>query len=87
VGWFGGGSKDERETARLLLEASRLKALSRFQEREDIRAWIGELLVEVSDESDLTLSSLVATPLGDIVWSLLADEAFLYEERVQKLKP
>jgi Type IV secretion-system coupling protein DNA-binding domain len=84
VGWFGGGSKDERETARLLLEANRLKAESYFQDREDIRAWIGELLLEVSDESDLTLSSLVATPLGDIVWSLLADEAFLYEERDQE---
>jgi Type IV secretion-system coupling protein DNA-binding domain len=78
VSWFG--AKDERETARLLTEAKRLKAASKFQSREDVRDFIIDLLVEVCDESDLCLSALVAQPLGNIVWRLLDAEAFLFDD-------
>lgn len=80
MGWFGRQSKDQRETARLLITARRLKAASRFQSRDDVREWIIELLVEVCDESDLCLSALVAEPLGNIVWRLLEREAFLFDD-------
>jgi Type IV secretion-system coupling protein DNA-binding domain len=80
MGFFGGKSKDEKENARLLAEAKRLKAVSRFQSRYDVRDWIIELLVEVCDESDLCLSALVAEPLGNIVWRLLEREAFLFDD-------
>ncbi len=78
MAWFG--SKDEKETARLLSEAKRLKATSRFQSRSDVRNWIIDLLVEVCDESNLCLSALVAEPLGNIVWRLLEREAFLFDD-------
>ncbi len=71
MAWFGGQSKDEQETARLLAQAKRLKAVSRFQSHDDVRDWIIDLLVEVCDEGDLCLLALVAQPLGDIVWRLL----------------
>jgi Type IV secretion-system coupling protein DNA-binding domain len=80
MGWFSGQSTDEQETARLLSEAKRLKAASRFQSRDDVREWIIDLLVEVCDESDLCLSALVAQPLGNIVWRLLEREAFLFDD-------
>ncbi len=80
MGWFGGQSKDQQETARFLTEAKRLKAASRFQTRDDVRDFIVDLLVEVCDESDLCLSALVAQPLGDIVWRLLEAEAFLFDD-------
>jgi hypothetical protein len=84
VAWFGGQSKDEKETARLLSEAKRLKAVSRFQSRDDVRDWIIDLLVEVCDESDLCLSALVAQPLGNIVWRLLEREAFLFDDDIDR---
>jgi hypothetical protein len=80
MSWFGGQSKDEKETARLIAEAKRLKLSSRFQSKDDVRGWIIDLLVEVCDESDLCLSALVARPLGNIVWRLLEREAFLFDE-------
>jgi Type IV secretion-system coupling protein DNA-binding domain len=80
MGWFGSQSKDEKETARLLADAKRLKAASRFQSRDDVRDWIIDLLVEVCNESDLCLSALVAQPLGNIVWRLLEREAFLFDD-------
>jgi Type IV secretion-system coupling protein DNA-binding domain len=80
--WFDGQSKDQKETARLLAQAKRLKAASRFQSRDDVRDWIIDLLVEVCDESDLCLSALVAQPLGDIVWRLLEREAFLFDDDI-----
>ncbi len=80
MAWFGGQSKDEKETARLLAQAKRLKAASRFQSRDDVRDWVIDLLVEVCDESDLCLSALVAQPLGNIVWRLLEREAFLFDD-------
>lgn len=79
MGWFG-KSNDENETARLLSEAKRQKAASKFQSRDDVRDWIIDLLVEVCDESDLCLSALVAQPLGNIVWGLLEREAFLFDD-------
>ncbi len=82
MAWFGGQSKDEKETARLLSEAKRLKAVSRFQSRDDVRDWIIDLLIEVCDESDLCLSALVAQPLGNIVWRLLEREAFLFNDDI-----
>lgn len=84
MGWFGEKSKDEKETARLLAEAKRLKAASRFQSRDDVRDWIIDLLVEVCDASNLCLSALVAQPLGNIVWRLLEREPFLYEPETAK---
>lgn len=80
MAWFGGQSKDEKETARLITEAKRLKAASAFQSRDDVRDWIIDLLVEVCFETDLCLSALVAQPLGNIVWRLLEREAFLFDE-------
>ena len=80
MGWFGTQSKEEKETARLLSDAKRLKAASRFQSRDDVRDWIIDLLVDVCDESDLCLSALVAQPLGNIVWRLLEREAFLFDD-------
>jgi hypothetical protein len=82
MGWFGGQSKDQQETARLLTEAKRLKAASRFQTRDDVRDFIIDLLVEVCDESDLCLSALVAQPLGNICWRLLEREAFLFDDDI-----
>ena len=82
MAWFGGQSKDEKETARLLADAKRLKAASAFQSRDDVRDWIIDLLVEVCDESDLCLSALVAQPLGNIVWRLLEREAFLFDDDI-----
>jgi Type IV secretion-system coupling protein DNA-binding domain len=82
--WFSGQSKDEKETARLLSEAKRLKAASRFQSRDDVRDWIIDLLVEVCDESDLCLSALVAQPLGNIIWRLLEREPFLDDPDISK---
>jgi hypothetical protein len=79
---FGSQSKDEKETARFLSEAKRLKAGSKFQSRDDVRDWIIDLLVEVCDESDLCLSALVAQPLGNIIWRLLEREAFLWNEEI-----
>jgi Type IV secretion-system coupling protein DNA-binding domain len=78
VAWFI--SKDERETARLLMEAKRLKNLSRFQSQADVREWIIDLLVEVCNESDLCLSAIVAQPLGNICWRLLEREPFLFDD-------
>jgi Type IV secretion-system coupling protein DNA-binding domain len=80
MAWFG--SKDEKETTRLLAQAKRLKATSKFQARDDVRDWIIDLLVEVCDESDLCLSALVAEPLGNIVWHLLEREAFLFDDDI-----
>lgn len=82
MSWFGTQSKDERETARLLSDAKRLKAGSKFQTRDDVRDWIIDLLVEICDESDLCLSALVAQPLGNIVWRLLEREAFLFDDEL-----
>ncbi len=78
MAWFA--SKDEKETARLLAQAKRLKAASRFQSRADVRDWIIDLLVEVCFETDLCLSALVAQPLGNIVWRLLDREAFQFDD-------
>jgi hypothetical protein len=83
MGWFGQGSKDERETEKLLAEAQKLKATSLFQSREDVRIWISALLAEVCDESDLDITALVATPLGNIVWRLLEREAFLFDDDIE----
>jgi Type IV secretion-system coupling protein DNA-binding domain len=77
VGWFA--SKDEKETARLLAQAKRLKAGSKFQTYQDVRDFVIDLLVDVCEASDLCLSALVAEPLGNIVWRLLEREAFLFE--------
>lgn len=71
MSWFGGLSTDQKESARLLTQAKRLKAQSRFQTKDDVRDFIIDLLVEVCAESDLCLSALVAQPLGNIVWRLL----------------
>lgn len=78
MGWFG-KSKDEKETERLVAEAARLKALSRFQSADDAREFVIELLVEVCEESDLCIGSAVAEPLGSIVLHLLSREPFLYD--------
>ena len=82
MAWFGGQSKDEKEIARLLSEAKRLKSASRFQSRDDVRDWIIDLLVEVCDESDLCLSALVTQPLFNIIWRLLEREAFLFDDDI-----
>jgi hypothetical protein len=83
MAWFG-KSKDEKETARLLGEARRLKAISRFQSKDDVREWIIDLLVEVCQESDLCLAAVVAQPLGNIVWRLLEREAFLFDDDIER---
>lgn len=79
MNWFGGKTKDEKETERLILEADRLKSLSLFQSSDDVRNWIIELLTEVCTESDLCITSVVAEPLYSLVRDLLASEPFLYE--------
>jgi hypothetical protein len=78
MGWFG-KSKDEQETSRLLADAKRLKALSRFQSDDDVKSFIIDLLVEVCSESDLCIAAVVAEPLGQIVHTLLRSEPFLYD--------
>lgn len=79
MNWFGSKSKDEKETDKLLAEAERLKAESLFQTPDDVRNWIIELLTEVCTESDLCITSVVATPICELVWNLLSLEPFLYE--------
>jgi hypothetical protein len=76
--WFGGKSKDQRETEKLAAEARRLIEMRHFQADSDVKSWIIDLLVEVCAESDLCLASIIAEPLGDTVWRLLEREAFLY---------
>lgn len=78
MGWFG-KSKDEKETERLLAEAARLKAHSRFQTADDAREFVIDLLIEVCEESDLCVGSAVAEPLGSVVLHLLSREPFLYD--------
>ncbi len=78
MSWFA--PKDDKETAKLLNDAKRLKGMSKFQSRDDVRDWIIDLLVEVCDETDLCLSAIVAQPLGDIIWQLLEREAFLFDD-------
>jgi Type IV secretion-system coupling protein DNA-binding domain len=78
MSWFG-KAKDEKETERLLKEASRLRAASHFQSDAGIRDFIIDLLVEVCDESDLCISAIIAEPLAGIVQRLLSREPFLYD--------
>jgi hypothetical protein len=78
MGWFG-KSKDEKETERLINEASRLRAGSHFQSDGEVSDFIVGLLVEVCDESDLCISADIAEPLAGIVQRLLSREPFLYD--------
>jgi hypothetical protein len=78
MGWFG-KSKDEKETERLIAEASRLRSASHFQSSDDVRDFILELLVEVCEESDLCIGAVIAAPLASIVRQLLFHEPFLYD--------
>jgi hypothetical protein len=76
--WLFGPPKDEQDTARLIAEARGLKAHSRFQSPEANHAFIVDLLVEVCEESDLTLAAIVAEPLGQICLDLFNAEPFAF---------
>ena len=78
MSWFGSLPKDAKETERLLQEVTNLRANSFFQTKEQIHAFLVELLVEVCDESDLCISAIVAQPLGDMCLHLLSEEPFVY---------
>lgn len=74
-----GPPKDEAETARLVAEARRLRAASRFQSTEAERQFIVELLIEACVECDVCLSAPVAQHLGHICLELFKAEAFGFD--------
>jgi hypothetical protein len=77
--WLFGPPKDERETARLIAEARRIKASSRFQSDEARQEFIVELLVEACVERDVCVSAPVALHLGHICLELFKAEAFGFD--------
>jgi len=77
--WLFGPPKDERETARLIAEARRIKATSRFQSGEAGQQFIVELLIEACVECDVCVSAPVAQHLGHICLELFRAEAFGFD--------
>jgi hypothetical protein len=77
--WLFGPPKDERETARLIAEARRIKATSRFQSNEAGQQFIIELLIEACVERDVCVSAPVALHLGHICFELFKAEAFGFD--------
>ena len=86
MGLFG-PSKDEKETARLRVEITQLRAISQFQSSDDTRQFIIGLLVEVCDESDLCISAVVAEPLGNILLNLLQAKPWPYAAKRRDIDP
>lgn len=74
-----GPPKDERETARLIAEARRLRAGSRFQSEEAGQQFIVELLIEACVECDVCVSAPVAQHLGHICLELFKADAFGFD--------
>lgn len=77
--WLFGPPKDETETARLIVEARRFRATSRFQTAEAEREFIVELLIEACVECDVCLSAPVAQHLAHICLELFKAEAFTFD--------
>lgn len=74
-----GPPKDERETARLIAEARRIKGSSQFQPDEAGQQFIVELLIEACLECDVCVSAPVAEHLGHICLELFRAEAFGFD--------
>ena len=77
--WLFGPPKDEVETTRLIAEARRLRATSRFHTVEAQREFIVELLIEACVECDVCVSAPVAQHLGHICLELFKAVAFTFD--------